>query len=81
MSTSPCFGPRLANRERLYHFPVIQDAQVILLIQTTRSTYPVTREQQAGIVQQLIRSKQFQIRSNKNDILVLDRVATNNSTR
>jgi uncharacterized membrane protein len=81
VSTSPCFGPRLANRERLYHFPVIQDAQVILLIQTTRSTYPVTREQQAGIVQQLIRSKQFQIRSNKNDILVLDRVATNNSTR
>jgi uncharacterized membrane protein len=80
VSSSPCFGPRLANREKLYHFPVIQDAEVIVLIQTTRSTYPVNPEQQAEIVKQLIDSKQFRVRSNKHDILVLERIATNKPT-
>jgi hypothetical protein len=70
----------LANREKLYHFPVIQDAQIIVLIQTTRSTYPVTPEQQTEIVNQLIESNQFKIRSNKNDILVLERIVPNNPT-
>jgi uncharacterized membrane protein len=80
VSSSACFGPRLANREKLYHFPVIQDAEVIVLIQTSRSTYPVSPEQQTEIVKQLIDSKQFKVRSNKHDILVLDRIATNKPT-
>ncbi len=79
VSASPCFGPRLANRDRLYHFPVINDAKLIVLVQTTRSTYPVTPEQQSEIVKQLIESKQFKIRSNKNDVLVLERITTNKS--
>jgi uncharacterized membrane protein len=77
VSTSPCFGPRLANRDHLYHFPVIHDAHVIVLVQTTRSTYPVTPEQQTEIVKQLIESNQFSIRSNKHDILVLERSVAN----
>lgn len=77
VSASPCFGPRLANRDRLYHFPVINDAQIIVLVKSTRSTYPVTPEQQTEIVNHLIESNQFKIRSNKNDILILERIVPN----
>jgi hypothetical protein len=80
VSTSPCFGPRLANRDNLYHFPVIHDAQVVVLVQTTRSTYPVTPKQQDTLVRQLIESNQFSIRSHKHDILVLERSVTNKSS-
>ncbi len=79
LSVSSCFGPHLANRDHLYHFPIINDAQIIVLVQTTRSTYPVNPEQQTEIVKQLIDSNQFKIRSNKNDILILERTITNKS--
>ncbi|QMU26775.1 DUF2079 domain-containing protein [Adhaeribacter radiodurans] len=43
VSASSCLTPRLVEREKLYHFPVIRDAAYIALVKTTEEgTYPLS---------------------------------------
>ena len=44
--------PRLANRERIYHFPMIKDAEYIALLKKGRSNYPVPDDKYAKMIEQ-----------------------------
>lgn len=46
VSASSCLTPRLVNREKLYHFPVIRDALFIVLVKNIEEgTYPLTPQE------------------------------------
>lgn len=45
ISVNSELAPHLAFRKVIYHFPVIKDAEYIVLLKNRRSSYPLTKEQ------------------------------------
>lgn len=74
LSVSSCLAPHLANRDKLYHFPIIKDAKLLVLIKDKRSPYPLNREDFNKKVNQLITSKNYKIILDKNNLLILRRI-------
>lgn len=65
-----CFVPHLALRSTVYQFPIIKDAEYILL-SPKEGTYPLTKEQFATEVDQLTHSSEWEaIVQNENFILL-----------
>ncbi|MDQ3289792.1 MAG: DUF2079 domain-containing protein [Bacteroidota bacterium] len=62
VSASSCLTPRLVEREKLYHFPIIRDAEYIALVKTTEEgTYPLTPEAYSQKITQLRQGSDFKI--------------------
>jgi uncharacterized membrane protein len=64
--------PHVGHRERVYLFPTISDARVILL-DTTGPSSPVSRGDQAQIVRELLDYAQFGIAESDHGLLLLER--------
>lgn len=73
ISVSACFVPHLANREKIYHFPVIEDSEYLILTLKKNGHYPLNDEEFNHKINNLISSKRFTIIYNKNDLLILKR--------
>jgi len=73
LSVSSNLAPHLANRDRLYHFPIINDAQMLVLFKEYRSSYPMSRENFSEMIKELIESGQFEMTVDSGDLLVLKR--------
>lgn len=71
LSVSACFAPHLANREKLYHFPVIHDAEMIVLLKDKRSLYPLNRETFDRETDSLIKTGKYEIQLDQKDLLIL----------
>jgi uncharacterized membrane protein len=67
------FGPRLANREKIYHFPNINDADYIALLKGNLSTYPLNNETYQLEVQRLKKDSAWTVWQYTSDALVLRR--------
>lgn len=74
LSVSSNFAPHLANRDRLYHFPIIADAKMLVLFKDNRSSYPMSRENFHEKVNELLLSGQFETTLDKGDLLILKRI-------
>ncbi len=62
VSASSCLTPRLIERKKLYHFPVIRDAEYIALVKITEEgTYPLTPEAYNQKITQLRQNLNFKI--------------------
>ncbi|PSR54685.1 hypothetical protein AHMF7605_14795 [Adhaeribacter arboris] len=62
LSASSCLTPRLVEREKLYHFPIIRDAEYIALVKTTKEgTYPLSPEAYSDKITQLRQNPDFKI--------------------
>ncbi len=62
VSASSCLTPRLVKREKLYHFPVIRDAEYLALVKITEEgTYPLTPEAYNQKLTQLRLNPNFKI--------------------
>ena len=62
VSASSCLTPRLVNREKLYHFPVIRDALFIVLVKNTEEgTYPLTPQEYSQKIVQLRQNAAFNL--------------------
>jgi uncharacterized membrane protein len=77
ISVSACLAPHLVKRDKLYHFPILNDAEMVVLIKSLRSTYPVSIEEQEKIVNELINSGDFEIIHDKFDLLILKKKVSN----
>ena len=77
LSASACLAPHLVKRDKLYHFPIIKDTEMIVLIKSLRSTYPLSPEEQERTIQDLISSGTFEVIHDKNDLLILKKKAPN----
>jgi uncharacterized membrane protein len=73
VSVSSALAPRMAQREKIYHFPVIKDAGYILLLTSGSSTYPLSEADFAGKVKELKNNPEFEVIYEKNHLLILRR--------
>jgi uncharacterized membrane protein len=73
LSVSSCFAPHLANRDKLYHFPCVHNATMIVLLKDKRSLYPLDREKFDLETNRLIKSGLYRIRINQKDLLILEK--------
>ncbi|MCX6272894.1 MAG: DUF2079 domain-containing protein [Bacteroidetes bacterium] len=74
LSVSTELAPRLAFRDKIYHFPVIKDADMIVIFSDKKGDYPLNKEQRMQIINQLIQSGQYTKTLDRDDILILTRV-------
>jgi uncharacterized membrane protein len=71
ISVTSCFAPHLTNRDKLYHFPIIKDAEMIVLLKDKRSLYPLDHETFDAETTKLITSGLYRMVTNEKDLLVL----------
>lgn len=71
VSVNSELAPHLARRQKLYHFPIIKDAEYILLLQGNRSTYPLTEKEYREMITELRNSSEYLIENDDPDILIL----------
>ena len=73
LSVSSSLAPHLANRKYLFHFPIIGNAEKIVVQKNPEGTYPVSAETYFHLIDSLKQSKNWQIELESNDILILDK--------
>ena len=77
VSASSCLTPRLVEREKLYHFPVIRDAAYVLLVKTTEEgTYPLTPAAYEQKIAQLRQNPAFTIIYEDEQAILFRRLST-----
>lgn len=73
VSTVSCLAPRLEKRQRLYSFPIINDAEFILIIDNGAKQWPLTYNQLKEEIGFLKSSKYYHLIHNKKDLLIFKR--------
>jgi hypothetical protein len=73
ISVSSCLAPHLTNRDKIYHFPVINDAQLIVLLKDKRSHYPLNQENFTRETNRLISNSQYHILVDQYNLLILQK--------
>lgn len=80
LSVCPALAPHLASRERIYHFPVIRDAEYVALFTAKRGTYPLTEEEFNEKIGELKESGEFHVVYEENDLVILRRIRGSTDT-
>lgn len=71
VSTSTNLAPHLAFRSKIYHFPVVHEADhIVLFINEYQDTYPLNREEFDNIVKELV-DTDFETIYKSEDLLIL----------
>ena len=73
VSASACLVPHVAFRDKIYHFPIVKDADYIALITNNRSPYPLSKEDFNHIVDEYKNSKDFFIVYDDFDLIIFKR--------
>jgi hypothetical protein len=74
LSASSAFCPHLANREKIYAFPNIVDAQYIAILDApVRNTYPLNKTDYTKLRDSLKNSGSFATLYDANQLLILKR--------
>jgi len=73
VSTQSNLVSHLSFRDKIYQFPVIEDASYILLVPAQEGTYPLSKEDYAGLYGALIRNKEWKIEFQSAHTLLLKR--------
>ncbi|WP_133257135.1 DUF2079 domain-containing protein [Hymenobacter edaphi] len=73
LSAQANLAPWLINRDRLYHFPVLRDAQLVALLKTDKLPWPLAPEAYLQAQQQLRTRGDFRVRYEDDQLLVLER--------
>ena len=71
VSAHQSIAPHIANREKLYHYPIMKDAEYIVLFQSKRGSYPVKKDKYAEQVIEYKNSEEFDIIYDDNDLLII----------
>lgn len=73
---SAYFGlaPQLAYREKIYHFPVIQDAYYIVIQKNTNNFYPINEAEYFAKIDELRVSPDFSVWKETDDIVVFKQI-------
>jgi uncharacterized membrane protein len=65
--------PWLTERRKLYHYPVLRDAQLVALLKTSQLPWPMSAERYQQSLQELRRRPDFRVRYEDQQLLVLER--------
>ena len=65
--------PHLANRDYIYHFPTIKNANIIAVLYPCESTYPLSQETYIALIDSLKSSPFWEINFQENTLLILKR--------
>jgi hypothetical protein len=71
VSVSPAIAPHLAFCNKMYHFPIIENADYIVLLKTNSSTYPLSTDDFLTKERALKSNATFETVYDKNDLLIL----------
>lgn len=71
LSTSTSLAPHLANRDKIYHFPTIEDAEYIVLFKTHGDYYPLSKEEYEAKIESFKKSEKYQILHEKHGVLII----------
>ncbi len=75
ISASTFLTPHLAARKKIYMFPVVKDADFIILLTKNRIPYPLSAEQFHVEVEKYRKSDSFEIVYEKDEILIFKRLS------
>jgi uncharacterized membrane protein len=70
VSAHHVIAPHIANREKLYQFPIIKDAEYIVLFQNKRGSYPMKKKDYADQIEQYKNSEEIEVVYDDNDLLI-----------
>lgn len=73
LSVSFELAPHLAFRDKIYSFPVIRDAEMIVIFSDKRGDYPMNRADRKKFIVQLEQKKEFRRILDRDDIIILQR--------
>lgn len=73
ISVTSSLAPHLTNRDHLYHFPIIKDSKMIVVLKSKRSHYPITDEEFNQKINYLITTGEFKVRLDQKELLILVR--------
>ena len=73
LSTSARLSPHLANRRKLYGFPIVKDAEYIVLDKTLGYTYPITEELFLETLANYKEDKDWLVLQESKDMIILKR--------
>jgi uncharacterized membrane protein len=81
VSASSCLTPRLVEREKLYHFPVVRDATFIALVKTSEETYPLSPAAYQQKIKDLRQNRLFRITFEDEQVIIFRRLPDNQSLK
>ncbi|OON70806.1 DUF2079 domain-containing protein [Hymenobacter sp. CRA2] len=73
LSAQTNLAPWLTNRAKLYHFPILRDAQLVALLKTDKSPWPMTPAGYLQAIEMLRTRGDFRVRYEDAQLLVLER--------
>ncbi len=71
VSASSNLAPHLAERDSLYHFPVVKNAGYIVLLTKDVTTYPLSSEEYRNSCLEYVQSGKYYTLYSENDLLIL----------
>jgi len=71
VSVISCLAPYLAFRDKIYHFPIVKDADYIALILNKKGTYPLSVDAFNEKIVELKNSGVYKVIYEDNDLLIL----------
>lgn len=71
LSVSAELAPHLAFREKLYHFPLVRNADCVVVFSDKKGDYPVSRDQRLQLIDQLQQSGEYSKTLDRDDIIIL----------
>jgi len=79
VSTSSNLAPHLAFRKKIYHFPIVKDAEYIVLFKSPENYYPLNKETYDEQIAHLRMSEDTDIWVETMDLIIFKRKSTSNA--
>ncbi len=73
ISVSTNLAPHLSFRKKIYHFPIVKNADYILLLTSNTSFYPLNEEEYRNKITHYLNLNIYEKQYNKNSLLILKR--------
>jgi uncharacterized membrane protein len=64
-------APHIADRKKIYQFPIMRDAEYIVLFQSKKGTYPIKKDKYKDLIIQYKNSEDMDVIYDENDLLIL----------
>lgn len=71
LSAHHALAPHLAGRKKIYHYPIMKDAEYIVLFQSKRGSFPVKKDTYQEQLIQYKNSEEMDVIYDENDLLIL----------
>lgn len=71
VSSSSELSPHLAKSAKIFHFPVVKDAEYIVLLKNAQSTYPLSTQEYSDKIREIRASGKYSVGYESEDLVIL----------